>query len=224
MIYLDNAATTLRKPPAVTRAVQEALRRGGGAGRGGHHAAMWSADILLSCRQEAAHLFGVSDPERITFTMNATHALGIAIGSVAAKPGRIVTSGFEHNAVMRPLEALKEKGFSVRVLRMPLFEPEVALHRFEEALENDVSFAVCTHVSNVFGYILPVERIAKLCQDKKIPLVIDASQSAGCLPLDAGSLPAAYIGMPGHKGLLGPQCLHNSKALKNFVWQIEGAI
>ena len=201
MIYLDNAATTLRKPPAVTRAVKEALRRGGGAGRGGHKAAMWAADVILECRQEAALLFGVSDPERVTFTSNATHALNIAIGSAAQKPGRVLISGYEHNAVTRPLEALGEKGYRIETLTTPLFEPEVALHRFEEALDGGAAFAVCTHVSNVFGYILPIERIGQLCHARGVPFVVDASQSAGCLPIDAAALPGAYIGMPGHKGL-----------------------
>ena len=210
MTYFDNAATTLHKPPAVARAVREALRRGGGAGRGGHRAAMWSADTMLSCRQEAALLFGVSDPERVTFTSNATHALGLAIGSVAVRPGRVLTSGYEHNAVMRPLEALKGKGYTIETLTAPLFEPEMMMHRFEEALSGDVVFAVCTHVSNVFGYILPIERIGQLCLSRGVPLVVDASQSAGCLPLDAGRLPGAYIGMPGHKGLYGQHYMHNS--------------
>ena len=205
MIYLDNAATTLKKPPAVARAMREALRRGGGAGRGGHEAAMWSADKILACRQEAALLFGVPDPERVTLVGNATHALNTAISSVAKRPGRILTSGFEHNAVMRPLEALKEKGYSVETLATPLFEPEVVVHRFEEALRGDVVFAACTVVSNVFGYVLPIERIARLCRDRGVPLVVDASQAAGCLTVDAGVLAGAYIGMPGHKGLYGPQ-------------------
>lgn len=205
MIYLDNAATTLQKPPTVARAMKKALQSCGGAGRGGHQAAMKAADVLLECRQEAALLLGASDPERIVFTMNATHALCTAIGSLSGKPGRVVVSGFEHNAVMRPLEALKSQGFTVKVLQTPLFEPEMALHLFEDALSRDVSFVVCTHVSNVFGYILPIERIAQLCRVRGIPLIVDASQSAGTLPILADEMPGAYFCMPGHKGLYGPQ-------------------
>jgi selenocysteine lyase/cysteine desulfurase len=168
---------------------------------------MWAADTLFACRQEAAALFGVDNPERVTFTANATHALGIAIGSAARTPGRVLVSGYEHNAVMRPLEALKEKGFTVEILSAPLFEPEITLHRFEEALGDGggVSFVVCTHVSNVFGFILPAERIARLCHAAGVAFVLDAAQSAGCLPIDAAALPGVYIAMPGHKGLYGPQ-------------------
>lgn len=206
MIYLDNAATTLHKPPGVIRAVQKAMLTCGGAGRGGHKAAMRAAETLFECRQEAALLLGAADPERISFTMNATHALAVAIGSVAVTPpGRIVVSGFEHNAVMRPLEVLKEQGFTVQVLTSPLFEPEMAFHRFEQALDEDVSFVVCTQVSNVFGYVLPIRRLGELCKSMNIPLVVDASQSAGCLPIEADSMPDAYFCMPGHKGLYGPQ-------------------
>lgn len=205
MIYLDNAATTLHKPPAVGRAVQQALARCGGAGRGGHKAAMRSAEILLDCREEAAGLLGVSEPERVIFTSNATHALNIAIASAVPPQGRVITSGLEHNAVMRPLEELKTRGLTVQTLPTPLFEPEMAFHQFEAALERGADCVICTHVSNVFGYILPIERIGALCEARNIPFIVDASQSAGCLPIDADRLPHAWWGMPGHKGLYGPQ-------------------
>jgi len=204
MIYLDNAATTLKKPPEVARAMQQALESCGGAGRGGHQAAVAAENILYQCRQDAADIFHMENPERVILTCNATHALNIAIHALA-KPGyRTVISGFEHNAVYRPLMALHAGGVQTTVVPTPLFEPEMALHLFEEALSKDnVCLAVCIHVSNVFGYILPVERIAEICRSKGIPMIVDASQSAGILPIRGDSYPVWC--MPGHKGLYGPQ-------------------
>ena len=206
MIYLDNAATTLQKPPRAARAVVRAMGRAGGAGRGGHEAALYSAEILYACREAAAGLFHVSDPARVIFTSNATHALNTAIKGLTPPGGHVVTSGFEHNAVVRPLHALAARGVTVEHLPTPLFEPEVALHQFEQALlRGNVSLAVCVHVSNVFGYVLPVERLAELCARHAVPLVVDASQSAGCQDIDAEATAGVYWCMPGHKGLYGPQ-------------------
>ncbi len=204
MIYLDNAATTLVKPPAVGRAVSRALRLAGGPGRSGHQASLWASEALYDCREAAAGLFKMRDPERVVLTSNCTHALNLAIVGLA-KPGmRVVTSGLEHNAVMRPLHLLtQKKGVHVTALPTTLFEPEVAVHLFEEALRDDVGLVVCTHVSNAFGYVLPVERIAQLAAARGVPMIIDAAQSAGCLPIHGDSGP--YWCMPGHKGLLGPQ-------------------
>jgi selenocysteine lyase/cysteine desulfurase len=195
----------MRKPPEVLAAVKNAYNTFGGPGRGSHSAAMRAADAMYGCREAACELFGIASPEQVIITINATHALNIAIKSLA-KPGcRVVVSGFEHNAVMRPLHVLEEGGVTVEVLNTPLFQPEAAVSAFEKALDGNVCLAVCTHVSNVFGYILPVERIAKLCKDKGIPLIIDASQSAGVLPVNQGELHGAVICMSGHKGLYGPQ-------------------
>ncbi len=205
MIYLDNAATTLPKPRRVLRAVEEALRRGGNAGRGGHAGEEYAGAVFYRCRKALSELFGLDAPERIIFTMNATHALNLAIGSLA-KPGmRFLISGYEHNAVRRPLLARRDS-MKTTVVTSPLFEPEVLLFKFSEALRRGADAVVCTHVSNVFGYQLPVERLDALCAEYGVPLIIDASQSAGVLPLDCGALRAArFVCMPGHKGLYGPQ-------------------
>ncbi len=204
MIYLDSAATTLDKPAAVSRAVLAALRHGANAGRG--TASGYADDTLLDCRLEAAALFGAS-AEHISFTMNATHALNIAINTLAKTAKTAVISGFEHNAVRRPLIALaRSQGLKTTVVRAPLFEPEQLLFGFERALERGADFAVCTHVSNAFGYILPIERLDALCARFGVPLIVDASQSAGVLDLDVSALKAArFVAMPGHKGLYGPQ-------------------
>ena len=205
MIYLDNAATTMRKPSGVTRAVRDASRDFGGPGRGSHAAAMRAADAMYACREAACELFGIQTPESVILTMNATHALNIAIKSLARPGKKVLVSGFEHNAVMRPLRALEAKGVKHETLDTPLFDPGKTYTAFENALTGDVCLVVCTHVSNVFGYILPIEKIAGLCRSKGIPLVIDAAQSAGVLPVKENHLRGAVLCMPGHKALYGPQ-------------------
>lgn len=202
MIYLDSAATTFQKPPAVAEAMQRAMQTMGSPGRGGHSTAMRAAETAFDCRSELAELFHMRDPERVVFTMNATHALNIAIKSLVPPGGKVVISGYEHNAVTRPLAALKAK---IAVADGKLFRPDAVLEAFSDLIESDTDAVICSHVSNVFGFIQPVEAIAALCKARRIPLVIDASQSAGVLQLDMEKLEAAFIAMPGHKGLYGPQ-------------------
>lgn len=203
MIYLDSAATTLQKPPCVARASAWAIGHLASPGRGGHPPAMKAADTAYTCRKLAAKLFHVSEPERVVFTFNATHGLNIAIHSLV-KPGMtVLISGYEHNAVTRPLHAIPN--VTIKVASAPLFQPEEMVKEFRRLLTKEVGAVVCTHVSNVFGYTLPIEDIAALCREKGVPLVVDASQSAGCVPLDFEALGAAFVAMPGHKGLYGPQ-------------------
>ena len=202
MIYLDSAATTMQKPPAVPRAAAYAMAHMASPGRGGHLPAMRAAETAFACRQAAAELFGVSNPEQIVFTFNATHGLNIAIRSLVKPGDRVVVSGWEHNAVTRPLHGL---GAEIAVARAPLFDRAGQIAAFEQALEEETKAVICTHVSNVFGFILPVEEIASLCRNRGIPFILDASQSAGCLPVRQDRLGAAFIAMPGHKGLYGPQ-------------------
>lgn len=202
MIYLDSAATTLQKPAAVAAASARAINNLASPGRGGHQPAMAAAETAFTCREAAARLFHVDDPERVVFTFNATHGLNIAIKTLAWPGSRVVISGYEHNAVTRPLHAL---GADIRVARSPLFDQEAALAAFGRELDRGADLAVCTHVSNVFGFILPIEGIAGLCRERGVPLIVDASQSAGAIPLDFAALGAAFIAMPGHKGLYGPQ-------------------
>ncbi|RKI68443.1 aminotransferase class V-fold PLP-dependent enzyme [bacterium 1xD42-67] len=202
MIYLDSAATTLQKPEGVARASAWAIGHLASPGRGGHRPAMAAADAAFACREAAARLFHVEDPERVVFTFNATHGLNIAIGTLAGPGSRVVVSGYEHNAVTRPLHRLK---VDLRVARGPLFDQAAALEGFRRELDRGADLAVCTHVSNVFGFRLPIEGIAALCRERGVPLIVDASQSAGCVPLDFQALGAAFAAMPGHKGLYGPQ-------------------
>lgn len=200
MIYLDNGATSLHKPEQVHRAVLRALRTCANPGRGGHKAAMEAARRVFACRVAASELFDC-DPEQVVFTSNCTHGLNLAIHSLVEPGATVAITGFEHNAVLRPLVA---RGCRLRIGGRRLFDWQDTLQDFERALEG-AQAAVFTHVSNVFGYILPVEEMAALCRERSIPFIIDAAQSAGVLPVRLKQMGAEFIAMPGHKGLLGPQ-------------------
>ena len=201
MIYFDSAATSFQKPPEVAAAMQSALRTCASASRGGHRLALAANEVLYDCRALAGELFE-AEPEQVVFTMNATHGLNIAIASLVPQGAEVVISAFEHNAVVRPLYA-----GGARLLRAgsALFSPEEFLESFEEKLRRRPAAAVCTHVSNVFGYVLPIERVARLCRHYGVKLIVDASQSAGTLSVSLRQSGAAFIAMPGHKGLYGPQ-------------------
>lgn len=203
MIYLDSAATTLQKPPQVAAAVHNAMLRTASPGRGGHPWGKEAARVAYACREAAASLFHVPDPEHIVFTFNATHGLNIAIRSLVKPGSSVLLSGYEHNAVTRTLHAIPN--VEIRTASCCLFDPVAVLDSFRSELENGVDVVICTHVSNVFGFILPIQEIAELCHMHATPLIIDAAQSAGCIPIDFSALGAEFIAMPGHKGLYGPQ-------------------
>ena len=203
MIYLDSAATTLEKPGAVPRASAWAMTHLASPGRGGHAPGMGAAKLMYDMREQAARLFHMGDPEQVVLTCNATHALNIAIRSLVKPGGTAVISGYEHNAVTRPLNAIP--GVKVKVAAGPLFDADGVYAAFERELTHGVDAVVCNHVSNVFGFIQPVDRIARLCRERGVPLIVDASQSAGVLNVDLEGWGAAFVAMPGHKGLYGPQ-------------------
>ena len=203
MIYFDSAATTFQKPRTVADAMRNAMATMSSPGRGGYPAAMRAAEAAFDCRTELAELYHLENPEQVAFTMNATHGLNIAIKSLVPPGGKAVISGYEHNAVTRPLHAIPD--VTVRVAAGQLFRPEETVEAFRKALTPEVTAAVFTHVSNVFGMILPIQELARLCRERGVPFILDASQSAGCLPVHLEELGAAFIAMPGHKGLYGPQ-------------------
>ncbi len=203
MIYLDSAATTLQKPPTVQKAMIWAMKHCSSPGRGGYHAARIAGEVIYRCRETAAQLFEVPSPEQVILTFNATHGLNIAIRTLVHPGSTVLTSGYEHNAVTRVLRGIPD--VVVRTAECPLFDQEAACQAFEAKIRQGVDVVICNHVSNVFGFILPIKRISELCRSHGIPLIIDASQSAGILPVSAKELGADFIAMPGHKGLYGPQ-------------------
>ena len=200
MIYLDHGATSFPKPSAVSREMLRAMRRCANPGRGGHPPSMAAASCLLDTRMAAASLLECQ-PEQVIFTGSCTHGLNIAIATLCPPGSRVAITGFEHNAVVRPLYA---RGCQLIVAGRKLFDPEDSLTKFEAALKQGADAAVFTWVSNVFGYILPVEELSGLCKSYGVPFIIDAAQAAGYLPVSLKKTGADFIAMPGHKGLLGP--------------------
>ena len=201
MIYLDSGATSFPKPPGVIRAMETALRTCANPGRGGYPAAEAASRTVFHCREQAAKLFDCR-PEQVVLTGSCTHGLNIAIRTLVKPGAKVAVSGFEHNAVTRPLHALDAQ---LRVCGRKLFDPADTLADFRRALRAGVDAAVFTHVSNAFGYILPVKEMAALCRSFGVPFIVDAAQSAGTLPVELAGWGADFIAMPGHKGLLGPQ-------------------
>ena len=201
MIYLDNGATTFCRPAPVRRAMARALRTCASPGRGGYGPAEEAAARVYGCREQAAALFHC-EPEQAVITGSCTQGLNMAIRSLVSPGDRVVISGFEHNAVVRPLYGL---GAEIVVAGRKLFDWEDTLRSFDRTLTGDTKAAVFTQVSNVFGYILPVKQLGQMCRDRGIPFILDCAQSAGTMDLDFEDLGPAYMAMPGHKGLLGPQ-------------------
>lgn len=201
MIYLDNGATSFHKPPEVKQAVVRAMEQCANPGRGGYAAAMAAAQTVYRCRETAGKMFSC-EPEQVVFTPNCTHGLNIAIRTLVKPGSRVLISGFEHNAVTRPLHQL---GAQLHIAGRKVFDWPDMLTEFENGLKSGVDAAVFTHVSNVFGYILPVEDMAGLCRQYGVPFAVDAAQSAGMLEVNLQRWGADFIAMPGHKGLLGPQ-------------------
>ena len=203
MMYFDSGATTLEKPAAVRAAMARAVNTLSSPGRGSYRATAMAEETDYLCRTTAAKLFGVSEPENVVFTHNATHGLNIAINTLVKPGSRVVISGYEHNAVTRPLHAIPH--VELTVLDTPPFQPEKMVDECRRALEKGADVLICNHVSNVFGCIQPIEEMGKLCREKSVHFVVDASQSAGILPIHMADLGADFIAFPGHKGLYGPQ-------------------
>ncbi len=198
-IYFDNAATTYPKPSCVTRAVTEAMRLyGGNPGRGSHKLSAATAELVYDCRTAAADFFH-AEPERVVFTMNATHALNLAIRGLAAPGEHILLDNYAHNAAFRPTVAHGEY-----TLYDASGDDEDVLNSIRDNLRSDTRVVVATHQSNVCSRVLPIEKIGKFCAEYGLYFVVDASQSAGHLPIDCEKMHITALCLPGHKGLFSP--------------------
>lgn len=205
MIYLDNAATTFPKPLYVRRAVNEAMANfGANPGRSGHTMAIKASQEIYNARSRVAAFFNESNPENVIFTLNCTHAVNIVLKGLLKKGDHVVVSDMEHNAVMRSLSALKDRGVEYTAAKVSAEDHEETLRNFRDALRPNTRLVVCIHVSNVWGIKLPVERITAMCHQYDIPVLIDASQSAGTHEIDIEKNGYDFVCMPGHKGLYGP--------------------
>ena len=205
MIYFDNAATTMPKSRKAYKAYKRAFFSCGNASRGGHPFAVHASECLYECRERLADFFGTT-PERAVLTMNATHAINLAVKGLI-RGGTVLVSDLEHNAVMRPLYALEAAGsIKIRVFHVSLSDDDQTLEAFRGALDGDVSACVVTHASNICGRVLPAERLAAAAKENGALFICDASQTAGVYGIDLSAYDAPdVICMPGHKALYGPQ-------------------
>jgi cysteine desulfurase family protein len=204
MIYLDNAATSWPKPGCVEEAMLTYLHAvGGSPGRSGHRLANEAERLRLDARETVAALFGGSDPMRIVFALNGTTALNLAIRGLLTPGAHVVVTGMEHNAVMRPLRALEALGVSISIASCAR-DGTIEAGAIAECLRPETRLIVANHASNVCGTVLPVREIGALARTRGIPLLVDATQTGGCWPIDLSADHIDLLAFTGHKGLLGP--------------------
>ncbi len=205
-IYLDNAATSYPKPPEIMDAFRDAATIGyGNAGRSSHKAALQASELLYKTRESIASLFG-GDADRVVFTENATHALNLAIKSMTPPNSHLLLSDIEHNAVLRPVEALKEKGVTYSLFSA--FSPrsharDALLAALTAALKRNTVGVIACHRSNILPIELPLDVIGQFCKEHNLFLIVDASQSAGSAPIDCEACGITALAAPSHKGLYG---------------------
>ena len=204
MIYLDNAATTLHKPPEVAEAVKEAILTAGNAARGAHGASLSASRTVFETRQKLAQLFSCPSPEHVVFTMNATEALNIAIYGLLSPGDHVISTNLEHNSVLRPLYDLQTRGVAVDFVPADRLG-NVRYEDFEAQFRKNTKAVVCTHASNLTGNVLDIARISKMAHAHGAILVVDASQTAGAIPINMQVMGVDVLCFTGHKGLLGSQ-------------------
>ena len=204
-IYLDNAATSHPKPPEVYAAVLDAMQHiGASPGRGSYGSALGASRLLFETREALAAFFNVADSSRIIFTRNATESLNVAVRGLLEPGDHVVTTSMEHNSLLRPLVMLQKDGVRLTIVSADaegLVDPE----EIRRALRPDTRLVALTHVSNVTGGVQAVAEIAGVARSAGALVLLDAAQSAGCLPIDMQALGIDLLAAPGHKGLLGPQ-------------------
>lgn len=204
LIYLDNAATTLHKPPQVVEAVKNAILTAGNAARGAHGASMQASRTVFETRQKLARLLGCPQAEHVVFTANSTMALNIAIQGILSPENHAISTDLEHNSVLRPLYALQDQGMGLDFVRADR-QGNIRYEDFAPLFRPNTKAVVCTHASNLTGNMLDIARIAEIAHAHGALLIVDASQTAGTVPIDMTALGVDVLCFTGHKGLMGPQ-------------------
>ena len=206
MIYLDNAATSGRKPETVYEAVIRAMKEcSGNPGRSGHKISLKAGSTVEEARINLSRLFGCEDASRMVFCSNATDALNLAIKGIVSAGSHVITSSMEHNSVDRPLEALKtEMGVKVTKVKTDL-DKGADINEIENSITPDTSLVVINHISNVTGTVSDIAAIGRICREKNVPFLVDASQSAGAFDINVEEMCIDMLAFPGHKSLMGPQ-------------------
>jgi cysteine desulfurase family protein len=206
VVYLDNAATSFPKPEAALEAMMRYQREiGGSPGRSGHRLSIEAGRIVHETREVLARLFNIDDPLQIVFTKNATEALNIALVGLLKPGDHVITTGMEHNAVMRPLRFLASRGVDLSIV--PCSDRgELDPDDVRAAFRTNTRAVVMTHASNVTGTIMPVQEIGLLTRERvDTVLCVDAAQTAGALPIDVAAMAVDLLAFTGHKSLYGPQ-------------------
>lgn len=205
MIYLDNAATTLHKPQQVIDAVVHAMQSMGNCARGTHEEALDAARTVYDARVRLALLFGCPRVDHVAFTANSTEALNIAINGLIDPGDHVISTDLEHNSVLRPLYRLEaEHGAELSFVPADKLG-NVDYADFERLMKPNTRAVVCTNASNLTGTVLDIERIAKTAHSHGALVIVDASQTAGCWPIDMKKMGIDVLCFTGHKGLMGPQ-------------------
>lgn len=204
MIYLDNSATTLIKPPQVAQAVYDAINTMGNSGRGAYNSSISSSMVLYETRELIAEIFNLHYPEQVAFTLNATEALNTAINGLISYNDHIITTELEHNSVLRPLYRLEEKGTELTIIKANDWG-NINYIDIEKAIKYNTKAIVCTHCSNLTGNVLDIAKIGEICKRHNILFILDASQSAGIFDIDMEKQNIDVVCFTGHKSLYGPQ-------------------
>lgn len=226
MIYLDNAATTIHKPPLVAKAVIQAMRSLGNASRGAHGGALAADRTVYDTRLKLARLFKCPRADHVVFTSNATEALNIAINGAIEPGSHVISTVLEHNSVLRPLYRLeKEQGVSLSLVPADS-KGRVDPDDFRRLIRPETKAIVCTHASNLTGNMVDIECIGRLAREMGLLFIVDASQSAGAVPIDMEKMCIDILCFTGHKGLMGPQgvgglCLREGIEIR--PWKLGGS-
>lgn len=226
MIYLDNAATTLRKPDCVAQAVCAALGSFGNDGHGVHAGALSASRIIYETRERLASLLGCARADHVVFTANSTEALNIAINGALGAGDHVLSTDLEHNSVLRPLYRLQqERGAAVDFLHADTVG-RIDYDDFERLLKPNTRAVVCTHASNLVGNMLDIARIGKFAKEHGLLFIVDASQTAGAYPVDMERMGIDVLCFTGHKSLMGPQgtgglCIREGVELRR--WKVGGS-
>ncbi|MBR4721274.1 MAG: aminotransferase class V-fold PLP-dependent enzyme [Clostridia bacterium] len=200
MIYLDNPATSMKKPKIVYDMMyKNTVNCSVNAGRGGHFASIKGAEGIIRTQEAIADLFNIKTPERIAFTPNATYALNMAISGFLSPSDHVIITSMEHNSVLRPVHRLCSYTI-VEADRQGVLNPR----DIESAILKNTKLIITTHASNVCGTIMPVVEIGKICKKHNIPYLLDTAQTAGVIPIDVEKMNVSLLAFSGHKGLLGP--------------------
>lgn len=204
MIYLDNAATTMRKPEQVIQAVVQAMTSLGNAGRGANEASLSAARVIYDTREKLCRFFHGENPRQIVFTNNSTESLNIAIKGLLEPGDHVITTMLEHNSVLRPLYEMEKKGAALTIIKADR-QGRFSLDEMEGAIRPETKMIVCTNGSNLTGNYIDISQVGEIARRHGLLFVVDASQTAGVFPIDVQNMNVDVLCFTGHKGMLGPQ-------------------